>query len=243
MSIAEKLQIVAENEQKVYEAGKKTQYDEFWDVFQNYGKKTHYAHAFSGYWNKETLRPKYDIVPTTMECMFKSDDPNYDVSYIYIDDLAQHFDDMGIKFDTSNCTEFKYAFTAKLRTKRLGVLDTTATNNLALQFIFWCPVETVDEVIVREDTVYNNYTFASTKLKHIKMSGVIGRSIYFQHSPLTPKSMISVISILKDYSQTEYRDVYEVKFTSGCWDALENHSSAPNGDTWKNYVISLGWLT
>ena len=66
MSIAEKLQIVAENEQKVYEAGKKTQYDEFWDAFQDYGNKTNYANAFGGYWNEKTLRPKYDIVPTNM---------------------------------------------------------------------------------------------------------------------------------------------------------------------------------
>ena len=40
MSIAEKLQQIAENEQNVYDAGKKAQYDEFWDNYQNKGNRT-----------------------------------------------------------------------------------------------------------------------------------------------------------------------------------------------------------
>mgnify|MGYP003296383754 CR=1 FL=1 len=34
MSISDKLQTIAENEQRVFDAGKKTQYDEFWDALQ-----------------------------------------------------------------------------------------------------------------------------------------------------------------------------------------------------------------
>ena len=40
MSIAEKLTTVAENVPKVYEAGKKAEYDAFWDKYQNNGKRT-----------------------------------------------------------------------------------------------------------------------------------------------------------------------------------------------------------
>ena len=34
MSIAEKLTTIAENEQKVYDAGQKSEYDRFWDSYR-----------------------------------------------------------------------------------------------------------------------------------------------------------------------------------------------------------------
>ena len=63
MNIAEKLQAIAENEQKVYAAGEssgyakgntegktegaKAEYDAFWDSFQAGGKRENYTRAFS----------------------------------------------------------------------------------------------------------------------------------------------------------------------------------------------------
>ena len=35
MSIADKLTTIAENEQKVYDAGAKSEHDKFWDSYQN----------------------------------------------------------------------------------------------------------------------------------------------------------------------------------------------------------------
>lgn len=64
MSIADKLVTVAENEQKVYEAGKKAEYDRFWDNYQDHGNRTQYGFAFGGKgWGKSgLLPPKYPIV-------------------------------------------------------------------------------------------------------------------------------------------------------------------------------------
>ena len=62
MSIAEKLEIVAENQQKVYEAGQQAMYDAFWDDFQKNGNRTNYWYGFAGVgWTAETLKPKYKI--------------------------------------------------------------------------------------------------------------------------------------------------------------------------------------
>ena len=45
---------------KGYADGQKSEYDRFWDAFQDYGNRTNYVNAFSGvYWNADTLRPKY----------------------------------------------------------------------------------------------------------------------------------------------------------------------------------------
>ena len=62
MSIAEKLTQIAENEQAVFEAGKKSEYDTFWDVYQENGNKISYRFAFYGSsWNDTTFHPKYPI--------------------------------------------------------------------------------------------------------------------------------------------------------------------------------------
>lgn len=45
---------------KVYEAGVKSEYDRFWDSFQDYGNRTGHVFAFAGYgWTDETFKPKY----------------------------------------------------------------------------------------------------------------------------------------------------------------------------------------
>ena len=64
MSIAEKLQTIAENEPKVYEAGKKAEYNRFWNAFQQNGNKRNYRNAFYA-WIDETYNPKYPIVITS----------------------------------------------------------------------------------------------------------------------------------------------------------------------------------
>ncbi len=68
LSIADKLTTIAENEQRVYAAGQKSEYDRFWDLFQNYGKRTYYYNAFAWQnkavfgWATEAYNPKYPIV-------------------------------------------------------------------------------------------------------------------------------------------------------------------------------------
>ena len=50
---------------KVFEQGKKTEYDRFWDTLQENGNRTSYECAFSANafsWNDKTYNPKYPIV-------------------------------------------------------------------------------------------------------------------------------------------------------------------------------------
>ena len=52
--------IIAENQQRVYDAGKQSEYDRFWDSFQQNGTRANYSFAFAGVaWTDETLQPKY----------------------------------------------------------------------------------------------------------------------------------------------------------------------------------------
>lgn len=61
MSIAEKLATIAENEQKVFDAGQQAEYDRFWDAYQEYGERRSYSNAFYT-WRAGTFKPKYPIV-------------------------------------------------------------------------------------------------------------------------------------------------------------------------------------
>lgn len=63
MSIAEKLTTIAENQQKVYEAGKEAEYNAFWDVYQKNNGVVNGTYMFGGYgWNDKVYNPKYPII-------------------------------------------------------------------------------------------------------------------------------------------------------------------------------------
>ena len=72
MSIAEKTLQLKKDFDDVYEAGKQKQYDEFWDIYQNNGKRTDYGYAFSGVgWTDDAYNPKYAITPATISPIFQ----------------------------------------------------------------------------------------------------------------------------------------------------------------------------
>ena len=60
MSIADKLTAIAENEPRVYEAGKNAEWNAFWDSYQNYGQRVQYPNAFY-IWDDVCFKPKYPI--------------------------------------------------------------------------------------------------------------------------------------------------------------------------------------
>ena len=239
MSIADKLTTIAENEQKVYdkgvEDGKKAEYDAFWDNYQNYGKETNCSLFFGGNgWDEHNTRPKYDIKPVNMY-MF-----TYNANNLSSFDWVAMFEQQGIVLDTSNCTEFTYAF---LRGSHWGVIDTTKTTNLNVQMFFYANMlHTIDELIVKETTIYGTNTFVgTTALKNLKISGTIGRTITLAQSPLTVESAKSVINALKNYAGTDNALKYKLTLKSTVWDALNEAEAPPVGDTWQDYVSSLGW--
>jgi hypothetical protein len=55
----------------VYEKGKKSEYDKFWDIYQTYGKRDNYSNAFAlTYWRDEIYNPKYPIVSSMCNNLF-----------------------------------------------------------------------------------------------------------------------------------------------------------------------------
>lgn len=198
MSISEKLVAVSENVLKVFEAGKKAEYDAFWDNYQDYGNRTIYKGAFMGYnaergkyWNIKTVRPKYDMYPTNAQQMF---------AYSGIEDLTQLLKDCNVKLDFSQCTTVSECFSygsithiPDLDLRKLDSVNFGTYNSPALH--------TIDKIILRED---GSQTFSSSlapnspSLKNIIFEGTIGNNMKLTNKNLSVDSLMSIIEHLQN---------------------------------------------
>lgn len=234
---AYKLANIAENEPKVYEAGKDAAMQRYWDIRQDYGKRESYAYFFCNE-KPETLAPQHDMRPTNMEGMFRN---NQELDI----DLVAHLEKLDVVLDTSNCTNMNYAF-YYTTLKRLGVIDFRKCGNKTQNtFNDSQGIHTIELVIVSDD---GTQTFSGTynylrKLKEIRFQGAIGRSVNFQHSVvLSVASMKDIIAHLVNHAGTSNAGKYTLTLPAECWERLEADSTAPDGGTWQNYVKNLGWL-
>lgn len=175
----------------LFEAGKKAQYDAFWDATQDYGNRTEYRYAFMGTGWKDCFVPKYDIKPRNAECMFwNSTIPN----------IEEAFRNSGIAFDTSNCINGFRLF-ANTSTEVIPQLDLTSGG-------YWCEVVANSEVRVIRKIILNDKGDANTgaffhganKLEEVRFEGVIpAYAINLQAcANLSNESVQSIIDHLKD---------------------------------------------
>lgn len=217
MTVAEKLTKIAENVPKVYEAGKKAEWNAFWDEFQNYGTRTKYEYGFAGNgWNNNSLKPKYKTIkPTTALYMFTTSAANIDLTEV-------------MDLDMSNCTEADRIFASSLFT-RIGVVNLSRTTNVNYIFNNCKELITIDKLIVKDDgtQVFNNPFYNCSKLENIQFEGVVGNSINFtQSKSLSADSIDSIFSHLGGTASATLtlpstaRDIYDTKNGSGALDAL-----------------------
>ena len=203
MSIADKLTLVAENEQKVYDAGcsngKQAQYDLFWDTFQRNGTRTNYTYGFANWIAAENIfKPKYDIKPVgSVANMF-------DGFQTYIS-LPAVCEEQGIVMDFSRATNFSYFMYNYCAIYRIGVIDCSSATNLNNAFHLASSLKIIDKLIVHEGITSYTDCFASTALlENITIEGVIagtGFNVQY-HTKLTHDSLMSIINALKNYSGT-----------------------------------------
>ena len=187
----------------VHDAGKQSAYDAFWDTFQQNGNRTDYCASFGCGWTAEMFRPKYPLRPTTVYMMFW----NNKGEYIRVDDFDAFCAEHNIVLDFSQCTYATSAL-ATLHAKRFGTLDfskCTVMNTLFYSHNWGGGVETIDELISSETTVFHTSTFESaTNLTNLTISGVIANNglNVSNCTKLTHESLLSIINALKDFAGT-----------------------------------------
>jgi hypothetical protein len=224
---------------EVYEAGKKAEYDDFWDAYQNNGNRTDYRYAFAYFgWKKENFKPKYDIRPTGANGEYMFSNGGELSKY----DLAKALEEQGVVLDLSGLTTSSREFYMSRFTK-LPTLDFSGCTSMANTFDYY--IGTSIKLILSEsgNTTFSSVFRRGSSLTTVTIeSGVIGRSISFSDSPLNVESMKNIISHLKDYSGTDSEFTYKVTFSSACKTALEaDGNTSPNGNTWNEYVTDLCW--
>jgi hypothetical protein len=179
-----------------YEAGKKSEYDAFWDAFQNYGKEIYYINAFGYCWNDNNFFPKYDFVikGTSAMMMFHSSK---------ITDLKHRLEECGVRIDTTELTYSGQMFQSSQIT-HIPELNISRSTETQYMFGSGCRVVTIDKLIVSETTFWRDNTFSQANwLENVTFEGVIAGNIFSVQwsTKLTHDSLISIINALKDYSQ------------------------------------------
>lgn len=218
MTPAEKLQKIAENEQKVYDAGrasgvaqgteegyaigyaegKQAEYDAFWDAFQNNGNADDYTYAFShGKWLGESYNPKYTIKVSYGNGLFQN----------------SILTDTKVAVDISGAYQYYYLFT-------------NASN-----------METIRTLKIAETQRFTDEFTRCTALKNITIDGTIGRNFYIQYSPLTAASITSIINALSTTASG-----YTVQLSkTAVQNAFETSEGAADGNTseeWLNLIAT-----
>lgn len=195
MSISEKLTAIAENEQRVYEAGKRAEYDRFWDFYQSNGSRSVYTCAFSGQgWTNNTFKPKYNINV--------SGGASYMFYYNRVQNIKASLQNAGVTLNLSGASNISYLF-SNASTSELPQLDLSNASNVGYIFNN-CPLlETIDKIITSSTTPWVSNCFRGCPdLKNVAFEGVISKTgLSFQDSTkLTKESLISILDALEDKS-------------------------------------------
>lgn len=223
----------------VFEAGKKAEYDAFWDGFQHHGGKDHsYQCAFAGYcWNDNTFKPKYNLILglgyTGRETFWDNRTTN----------IAEVLENRGLIIDTTLCGDATGMFqnTYTVRIPELNFTHAMDYSATGLQNTFTnSKVETIDKLIVTESLKYSATFQGCANLKNIVFDGVIGQSINFQWSPLL--SHDSIVSVVTHLSTTATGMTATFSKTA-VNNAFETSAGAADGSTSTEWTTLIGTKT
>jgi hypothetical protein len=199
MDIAEKTLRLKQDFDDVYEAGKKAEYDAFWDGVQYYGNRSNYSQAFAYAWNDESFKPKYDI-----KCAGAY--ATYQIFYnTKIVDLVGCLKKANVKFDTTEATVIQGIF------DRAGILintppiDAIKCTSMQLTYSSAQNVKNIEIANIQENCTFDRVFNNMYELRDVVLINcTIGKNgISFQWSTkLTADSLMSIINALADKSGT-----------------------------------------
>ena len=139
MTMAEKLTKIAENEHKVYEAGKQTEQKTFWDLFQNGGRRTSYQYAFRGAsWTDAVFFPRYPIKGNVQQAFITSGITDTKVPIVVNGSISSGFHGAATKtirsLDLTECTSCTRAFYNAAALESVTFVGTVKINEVDLSY-------------------------------------------------------------------------------------------------------------
>lgn len=175
--------------------GKQSQYDEIWDVIQDYGNRTIYQRGFSR-WGGEILSPKYKVIPTGNN------------SALFGGSRIKHIDKE--KFDLSQATYHPSSSNSTTYCICEYCNDLEIFPDINLQAGYYATafndcfrLHTIEVLRVAKDTVFGTAFRSCEALKNITIDGEIGNSFDIHWSTLlTRESIESIITALTSDTTT-----------------------------------------
>lgn len=168
--------------------GSQTEYDRFWNEYQDNGYRTNYSNSFFGAnWNDRTYKPKYKVVATG------------DATQMYRNSYISRLTNV----DTSGAANVYYLIWNATRLEYIDKLDFSSATNTNGAIAHCGMLHTIGELVSSENTVWHNQTFTTlAKLENLTLKGVIATNFTCTIATLTHDSLMSIINCLKDYGTT-----------------------------------------
>lgn len=250
MSIADKLTTIADNVQKVYEAGKaqggggisEELMSTLWSAITGQSLARDYTEVFMGLdFDNATYKPIFDLSPTIATSMFESCSVGLEeekqVDCIEYEPQAEAYMDFYL------CEKVNKAFYKCGLFKTLGTIDLRNVTASPVNCFSQSTIQKIEAFYPPDLSMKTSFVNTS-KLTYIGVESTVTNSISLQYCPLENESAILFIQHLKNYAGTDSAFVYTLTFSDEVWarlDALGNVS--PNGNTWKDYCNDIGWNT
>ncbi len=237
MTTQERLELIAENEPKVYEAGKAAQTQDFWDTYQQHGNRSNYSTAFSGYgWSAEIFHPTRPLTVVNGYMLFRNN-PHLTSAM-----LAQAC------FDFSACQSLQYGFMGC--TALDEVADLSAARTLDSCFSGCTKLKSVQRLHLptAENGTVSALFWSCPQLQTVSVVGTLhDGNLGLQKSPLLSRESITgLVNALSDtvtgktliLSQTAVNTAFET--AAGAADGARSEDWAALMATKPNWTFSLG---
>ena len=239
MTIAEKIERARADIDAVYnsgvENGREREYDKFWDVIQQHGRRVDYKFAFAGVgWTETNFYPKYDLTisngtSTFHQCNFKGN-------------LKERLEECGVEMRFTG-SSFANTFVDCDMITELPEIDASRATTLGATFQNMGSLVTLPIILPTATRVNWNSTFNICKsLVNLTLTGKIydrnGSSINLSWSKLLSKASIeNVIECL----DTSVVDQYITLSLTAVNNAFETSEGAADGSTsteWANLIAT-----
>ena len=216
-----------------YTEGKQSEYDRFWDAYQQNGNRTDYSNSFAGCgWTQENFKPKYDIAPENAYMIFRMNPCEID--------LVERLSSLGVSLDLSKAINTQYMFTNSSFT-RIGVIDVSSSINTSPldSVVANCTkLVTIDKIIPKVSEYGNEFSKNSFNqciaLENLTIGGEITKNNFnVQWSTLL--SHDSIVSIINALSTTTSGLTVTVSLTA-VNNAFETSQGAADGSTSEEWL-------
>lgn len=232
MSIADKLVAIAENEQRVYDAGKNT----IWDVVLDGGKRTSAEYTFY-YWNCEYIRPPFVWKPTTrtIYCFYRV------ANLKKIE--KQYFDFSGTP---ENKTSTQGHYYTVYYCPDLEIFEDIGLPACDYEYT-WAScnkLHTIELVRSTKATKYSNAFGQCYALSYIRFEGEIGQNIAFTRCySLSVESVVDILQHLYNYSGTSDNGTKTITLDDKVKTLMANQGAMAelDGKTYDAYITGKGW--